>query len=283
MTARSSIQPEFASRRNSSFCGSSFYSRVYPLENPDLEKAADIDWEWTVLTEEVAEYRKGHNERSKPHLRAAGVSGDPLQALQAATINSAELMRMEDRLGTIEAGKVGDVLILDANPLEDIRNTRKIAQVISRGQLLDGLYHADFRNPIPENAPYDSRLFFPSPRIQWASPEAILEGAQNVALAVHGTGFIPYSSLRFNGQPLKTTFVDEFQLTAQVPPNLLEPGTYAITVENPDFGWGTIYALGASDLAHLGIRDYISNEFLVLVKPQGGAPIFPHPREAAAN
>jgi len=211
----------------------------------------------------------------------AGVS--PLQALQAATINSAELMRMEDRLGTLEEGKVGDVLILDANPLEDIRDIRKIALVISRGQVLDGLYHADFRNPIPENVPYDSRLFFPSPRIQWASPEAILEGAQNATLTVHGTGFIPYSFVRFNGQQLKTTFVDEFQLTAELPPKLLEPGTYAITVENPDFAWGTIYASGASDLAHLGIRDYISNEFLVLVKPQGGAPIFPHPREASKN
>ena len=114
----------------------------------------------------------------------AGLS--PLQALQAATINSAELMRMEDRLGTIEEGKVGDVLILDANPLEDIRDTRKIAQVISRGQLLDGLYHADFRNPIPENAPYDSRLFFPRheseglcPRRSWKARKCRIDSSRN--------------------------------------------------------------------------------------------------------
>ena len=53
-----------------------------------------------------------------------------------------------------------------------------------------------------------------------------------------------------------------------------------MTVENPEFGSGTIYAAGASDLSHLGLRDHISNEFLVLVKADGGAPIFPHPREA---
>ncbi len=207
----------------------------------------------------------------------AGAS--PLQTLQAATINSAELMRMENRLGTLEEGKAADLLILEANPLEDIRNTRKIAQVISRGQVLDGEYHADFANPIPKNDPYDSSHYFPSPRIRWASPEALVEGAQRATLTVHGTGFIPYSFVRLNGQTLETTFVDPFQLTAEVPPELLEPGTYAVTVENPDFAWGTIYARGASDIAHLGIRPPISNEVLVLVKPQGGAPIFPHPRE----
>ena len=66
----------------------------------------------------------------------AGIT--PLQAVQAATIWSAELMRMEDRFGTIEEGKAADVLILDANPLENIRNTRTISKVISRGRILDG-------------------------------------------------------------------------------------------------------------------------------------------------
>ncbi len=208
----------------------------------------------------------------------AGAS--PLQALQAATIHSAELMRMQDRLGTLEEGKAGDVVILDANPLEDIRNTRKIARVISRGRVLDGQYHADFRNPIPKNDWEGSNHFFPSPRIRWASPEAFVAGAQGSILTVHGTGFIPYSFVLLNGQKLPTNFVDGFQLTAEVPPQLLRPGTYAVTVENPDFGWGSNLARGASDISHLGIRGNVSNEFLVLVKPQGGTPIFSHPREA---
>jgi hypothetical protein len=54
----------------------------------------------------------------------------------------------------------------------------------------------------------------------------------------------------------------------------LRPGTYAVTVENPDFAWGTTYARGASDIVNLGIRDRISNEFLVMVKPKGGQPIY---------
>ncbi|MEE8160794.1 MAG: amidohydrolase family protein [Acidobacteriota bacterium] len=201
----------------------------------------------------------------------AGIS--PLQALQAATINPAEVMRMQDRLGTLEVGKVGDVLVLEANPLEDIRNTRKIAHVISRGRVLDGEYHADFQNPLPKNAWQDSSHFFPSPRIRWVSPEALVEGTRGATLTVDGTGLMPYSFVRWNGRKLKTSFIDGYELTAEVPDELLKPGTYAITVENPDFAWGTIQARGASDLSHLGILDHISNEFLVLVKFQGGAPI----------
>jgi hypothetical protein len=190
---------------------------------------------------------------------------------------------MQDRLGTIEAGKAGDVVVLDGNPLEDIRMTRRIHRVISRGRVLDGEYHADFRNPIPTNDWEGSSHFFPSPRIRLASPEAFVEGASDAVLTVQGTGFIPYSFVRLNGQKLKTQFVDGFQLSAEVPADLLKTGTYAVTVENPDFGWGSNLARGAADISHLGIRDHISNEFLVLVKPAGGTEILPHPRGSGGN
>ncbi len=59
----------------------------------------------------------------------------PLEALQAATRNPAEYLDQLDRLGTIEAGKLADLVLLDANPLEDIRNTQKISAVIVGGKL----------------------------------------------------------------------------------------------------------------------------------------------------
>ena len=194
----------------------------------------------------------------------AGVT--PLAALQAATINPATLMRMTDRLGTVEAGKVGDMVIVDANPLENIRNTRKIWRVISRGKVLDGQYTASFVNPIPKSDPEQSSHFFPSPRIKTASPVMVAEGASGVKLTVEGTGFIPYSFVRWDDAKLPTTFVDEDKLEAAVPPELLKGGTYSITVENPDFAGGSIFARGASDIGHLGIRDNISNAFKVMVK-----------------
>ena len=63
---------------------------------------------------------------------AAGFT--PLEALQTATLNPARFLGMEDRLGTIEKGKLADMVLLDANPLEDIRNTQKIAGVFASGR-----------------------------------------------------------------------------------------------------------------------------------------------------
>jgi hypothetical protein len=65
----------------------------------------------------------------------AGLS--PLQALQTATLNPARFLDRERELGTIERGKLADLLIVDANPLDDIRNTRKIAAVILGGRVYD--------------------------------------------------------------------------------------------------------------------------------------------------
>ena len=56
----------------------------------------------------------------------------PMQVIVAATRNSAELLRLTDT-GTLQAGKSADFIVLDANPLDDITNTRRISTVILRG------------------------------------------------------------------------------------------------------------------------------------------------------
>ena len=54
----------------------SFYSRVYPQETQNIEKAADREWVWTVYSDEMANYRRYHDEVSKPLIDAAAVSGE---------------------------------------------------------------------------------------------------------------------------------------------------------------------------------------------------------------
>jgi imidazolonepropionase-like amidohydrolase len=61
----------------------------------------------------------------------------PVAALQAATINPAYAMGWDDQLGSIEVGKLADLVVLDANPLDDIANVRKIHAVVADGRLLD--------------------------------------------------------------------------------------------------------------------------------------------------
>ena len=60
----------------------------------------------------------------------------PAQVIVAATHNSAELMQMTD-IGTVEVGKGADFIVLDANPLDDITNTRRISEVYLRGIAVD--------------------------------------------------------------------------------------------------------------------------------------------------
>ena len=65
---------------------------------------------------------------------AAGFS--PLQALQTATLNPERFWGEEARFGAVETGKTADLLLLRANPLEDIRNTQKIAAVVINGRYI---------------------------------------------------------------------------------------------------------------------------------------------------
>lgn len=60
----------------------------------------------------------------------------PMQALQSATRNPAEFFGLGDSLGAIEKGKIADLILLDADPLETIGNTRKVTAVVVRGKLL---------------------------------------------------------------------------------------------------------------------------------------------------
>jgi imidazolonepropionase-like amidohydrolase len=61
----------------------------------------------------------------------------PQQALRTATVNPAILFKMKDQLGSVEQGKLADLLLLDADPLVDITNTNRIAAVVVDGKLID--------------------------------------------------------------------------------------------------------------------------------------------------
>ncbi|MGH9777526.1 MAG: amidohydrolase family protein, partial [Candidatus Acidiferrales bacterium] len=61
----------------------------------------------------------------------------PMKALQAATRNPALFLGLSDSLGTVEEGKIADLVLLGANPLKDIRNTQQIRAVVVNGRYLD--------------------------------------------------------------------------------------------------------------------------------------------------
>jgi imidazolonepropionase-like amidohydrolase len=74
-----------------------------------------------------------------PHVEMADMVASgmtPMQVIVAATRNGAEFLRMADA-GTLASGKSADFIVLDANPLDDITNTRRIASVYLRGVAVD--------------------------------------------------------------------------------------------------------------------------------------------------
>ncbi len=75
----------------------------------------------------------------------------PVQALAAGTINAARSLGMDKDIGSLEAGKLADLVVLDADPLANIRNSEKVSQVMLGGRLYDAA-------TMNEVAPVSSRL-----------------------------------------------------------------------------------------------------------------------------
>jgi imidazolonepropionase-like amidohydrolase len=69
------------------------------------------------------------------HLVQAGLT--PLEALRTATLAPARFLKVADSLGSIVPGKLADLVLLDGNPLDDIRNTERIRGVVADGRYLD--------------------------------------------------------------------------------------------------------------------------------------------------
>ncbi len=79
----------------------------------------------------------GNNAVELEYLTRCGLS--PMEALMAATKICAEALGLEEQIGTVESGKLADILVIDGNPLEDIRllqNNNAIKMVIKNGDVV---------------------------------------------------------------------------------------------------------------------------------------------------
>jgi imidazolonepropionase-like amidohydrolase len=162
----------------------------------------------------------------------------PMQAIQAATVNGAEILRLDSKLGTIEKGKFADLVLLDANPLENIANTKKIFKVIQGGRVIDTSYHAGYEIPIRRPGPESKHLYNPVPVVQDVSPPVAIQG-ESLDLRVVGRGFTSNSVVRFDGHAVATRFVNSNELrVALTTAQTARIGVYLIKVETPKPGGG---------------------------------------------
>jgi imidazolonepropionase-like amidohydrolase/Tol biopolymer transport system component len=78
----------------------------------------------------------------------------PMEALRAATINGAAYLGMETEIGSLEKGKLADLIVLDRNPLENIRNTDSVNMVMLNGRLYDAATMDEIGNHPRKRKPF---------------------------------------------------------------------------------------------------------------------------------
>ena len=155
----------------------------------------------------------------------------PMQAIMAATKWPAEYLGKGAKdLGTIETGKVADLLVLGRNPLEDISAFKQIERVMQAGRFLPVGYHYYFENPIPSTPPSAS-ADWPQGAIASISPRSVVEGGGDLTLTVKGRDFLSTAVVTVDGHWSKTDWVSQTELRATVPVMLVAgAGTRAVRV-----------------------------------------------------
>ena len=103
----------------------------------------------------------------------------PMQAIQAGTINVAKAFRKDTDFGTVEPGKVADIIAVDGDPLKDIWATQNVKLVVLGGKIVDHEFHANHKNPIPEIRPWRA-----TPQQIEISPRAVVQGSGAVTVKI---------------------------------------------------------------------------------------------------
>jgi len=212
----------------------------------------------------------------------------PMQIIQGSTKYPAEMLRKQNLLGTVEAGKLADVIIVNADPLQDIRNLDKINTVIEDGKVVELGYHSSYSSPFsnvaavtisveglpwavdlkkasrggeggPQRGPEDAALPDPSnspqPAIETMDPIIVTQG-DSAVVKLTGFNFVRRSAVYFKGKPVSFRAVSptEFQVTLDAEA-LREAGRFDLVVKNPEpldsFFVRSMWGNGTSNVAHV--------------------------------
>jgi imidazolonepropionase-like amidohydrolase len=151
----------------------------------------------------------------------------PMQAIQAATVNVAKAFRKDKDFGTVEPGKVADLIAVDGDPLKDIWATQNVKLVVLGGKIVDHEFHANFKNPIPA-----IRAWRATPQEIEISPRSVVQGSGAATVKITTRrGFDRFHKVTLAGKELETRFISTSELEATIPLVLTKQvGTYPLIV-----------------------------------------------------
>ena len=195
----------------------------------------------------------------------------PMQIIQGATKWPAEMIDRGKDMGTIEAGKLADIVILNKDPLQSIENIRDVNAVVFNGRRVELGYSAGF-NPVFKreselNPPVEALLWVnafrpvaytgsggrfngnppvaagrplpnpaesPQPAIEAISPIVVTEGSPTTTVTLKGFNFVRRSQVLFKGTPVPYKAVSGSELQVTIDSSLLhEAGWHDVVVRNP--------------------------------------------------
>jgi hypothetical protein len=201
--------------------------------------------------------------------REAGVT--PMQIIQGATKWSAEMIDRGTDLGTVEAGKLADIIVVNADPLQAIDNLRQIDTVVFNGRRValgySPSYNPVFKRESELNPPVEALLWVhafrpvaykgiggrfngqppvgpgrplpnpaesPQPALESIDPIMVTEASPATTIRIKGFNFVRRSQVLFKGIPVPYKAVSGSEFEVTIPAELLhEPGWHDVVVKNP--------------------------------------------------
>ena len=212
-------------------------------------------------------------------MREVGMT--PMQIIVGSTKYAAELVQKQDSLGTIEPGKIADLVVVNDDPLQDVANLIKTDTVVFDGRVIDRRYHADYKTtfqppgdganagPVVEALPWAVALSkiarplqpgkSPQPAIQTIEPFLITQSSTPVTVTLKGINFVKGSVVQFRGKAVPTGVAGptelKFTLDAEA---MRQAGRFDLVVINPapvdNFYVRGMWGNGTSNLAHLVVN-----------------------------
>jgi hypothetical protein len=212
----------------------------------------------------------------------------PMQIIQGSTKYPAEMLRKQNLIGTVEAGKLADVIIVNADPLQDIKNLDKIGTVIQDGRVVELGYHSNYSSPFSnvasgtvsveglpwavelkkasrggeggpqrglDNAAIPDPPTSPQPAIETMDPIIVTQG-DSAVVKLTGSNFVRKSAVYFKGRPVPFRAVSSTELQVTLDADALrEAGRFDLVVKNPEpldaFFVRSMWGNGTSNVAHL--------------------------------